>query len=448
MSARIRTLLFILLAAGSFALTSCQPALKFLGINLETVDSLSINIIYTAIISLIFILFILLLGWLNRFLINWINRAEAENTLPDIKFQNLDLVTPGTLKSSLLIVARLLRFGLFILGCYIYSTTILHIFPGTQSVAKQVLSPATKAITTLWNGFLAYIPNLMMLVLIITVTYYINQFLKFFCNAIGQGTISISGFYREWADPTYKLSLFLTVLLAIAIGYPFLPGFDTPAFQGVTLFGAILGALGARESVSDIIAGVFLIYTRSFVVGDRIQIDNIGGIVLEKTLFVTRIKTTKNLIVSLPNSFIRNSNVINYSACIRDLGLPLMLHTVVTIGYDVPWQQVHELLIKATHNISGIDHEREPIVLQKSLGDFSIAYELNVYTNQPNKIEWFYSELHKEIQNQFNAAGIEILSPQYTAIRDGNQITIPEQYRSDEYIVPEFRISSTSTNPK
>ena len=219
----------------------------------------------------------------------------------------------------------------------------------------------------------------------------------------------------------------MAYILAGAIAFPYLPGFDTPAFQGVTLFGAILGALGARESISDVISGVVLIYTRPFLLGDRIAITDIRGTVVEKTLFVTRVRTPKNAIVTIPNRALRDSEVVNYSASMRDSEVPLIVPAVVTLGYDVFWQDVYRVLLDAAQRTEGVAQEPAPFVLQTNLGDFSVAYELNVYTSRPECMERIFSELNQNIQDCCNEAGIEILSPNYGAIRDGNQTTIPQQ---------------------
>ena len=85
--------------------------------------------------------------------------------------------------------------------------------------------------------------------------------------------------------------------------------------------------------------------------------------------------------------------------------------------------------------------EPDPFVLQTSLNDFSITYELNVYTADVQNLLRIQSELHQNIQDKFNEAGVEIMSPNYSAIRDGNQVTIPGNYLPTTYEAKSFRIS-------
>jgi small-conductance mechanosensitive channel len=161
---------------------------------------------------------------------------------------------------------------------------------------------------------------------------------------------------------------------------------------------------------------------RPFAIGDRVRIGKTEGDVIEKTLLVTRIKTTKNEDVTIPNAIIINTHLFNFSKNAKDFGI--ILHPSVTIGYDVPSEKVISLLLLAAKNTKNLTRDLKPFVLQKSLNDFYVEYELNVYTKQPSKIPHFYSELNQSIQREFNKAGVEILSPHYHSIRDGNASTI------------------------
>jgi small-conductance mechanosensitive channel len=150
--------------------------------------------------------------------------------------------------------------------------------------------------------------------------------------------------------------------------------------------------------------------------------------VLERTLLVTRIRTIKNAVVTIPNGMVLNNEIINYNAPMLEEGL--ILNTTVTIGYDVPWRKVHDLLIQAALATRDILSDPKPFVLQTSLDDYYVSYELNAYTHAPERMAMIYSELHQNIQDWFNKASVEIMSPGYTAYRDGDQATIPAQYRN------------------
>jgi small-conductance mechanosensitive channel len=164
--------------------------------------------------------------------------------------------------------------------------------------------------------------------------------------------------------------------------------------------------------------------------------------VLEKTLLVTRVRTIKNVEVVIPNGAILSNQILNYSALARARGL--ILHTTVTIGYDAPWRTVHELLIRAALSSDGILREPAPFVLETSLNDFHISYELNAFTDRPNEMVDIYSRLHEAIQDSFNKAGVEIMSPTFYALRDGNTVTIPADSRPADYEAPSFRVQDTT----
>ena len=226
---------------------------------------------------------------------------------------------------------------------------------------------------------------------------------------------------------------------------PFLPGFKSPAFQGVSIVVSALLTLGAANAVSNIIGGFIVVYTRSFQIGDMIKIGDLVGIVLEKDVLVTRICTPKNVVITIPNSTILGSNIINYSTFAKDLGdsTGLVLHTTITLGYDIPWQKVHNVLIEAAQITPQIASNPAPFVLQTSLNDFNVSYELNAYTDSPEQSPVIYSDLHKNIQDKCNEASIKIMSPSFLALRDGNHITIPENYLADDYETPSFGIDAS-----
>jgi len=114
----------------------------------------------------------------------------------------------------------------------------------------------------------------------------------------------------------------------------------------------------------------------------------------------------------------------------------------VTIGYDVPWRDVQKALLNAAEATPGILEDPKPFVLQTSLDDFYVSYELNAYTDQPNRMAVIYSGIHEHIQDKFNEAGIEIMSPHYSTLRDGNQVTIPQDYLPKDYTPPPFRVKN------
>ncbi|MBP1753213.1 MAG: MscS Mechanosensitive ion channel, partial [Geobacteraceae bacterium] len=218
----------------------------------------------------------------------------------------------------------------------------------------------------------------------------------------------------------------LIVAFAVIVAFPYIPGSESPAFKGVSLFLGVLFSLGSQSTVSNILAGFTLTYRRLYKVGDRVRIDDIVGDVTMIRVPVTHLKTVKNEEVIIPNSTILNSNVTNYSSLSMETGL--ILHTTVTIGYDAPWRQVHALLLMAAERTPGLLKDPPPFVFQKSLDDFYVSYELNVYTDMPHAMGRLYSDLHQNIQDCFNEYGVQIMSPNYEADRPEAPIVPKERW--------------------
>jgi small-conductance mechanosensitive channel len=218
----------------------------------------------------------------------------------------------------------------------------------------------------------------------------------------------------------------VAVLATVMIVYPFLPGSGSEVFRGFSLFAGALFTLGASSSVTNIIAGVILTYTRSFRVGDRIQLGGAFGDVLAKGLFVTRIRTPLNEEVTIPNSVAMGGRVVNYSAAQATSGLVLTVRA--GIGYDVDWRRVHELMKKAAEETDNVLGDPEPFVLQESLGDYAVVYELRAHTDDPMANIQTQSDLRRNVLDAFNRAGVEIMTPAVNAVRNSVEPTIPAEY--------------------
>lgn len=362
------------------------------------------------------------------------------NRIRDIRLQNLEIISAHQLIDGLvggvLIVRSLLSLAL-IAAVVAY---VANLFPTTRQISNLILGYFRYGLNAVWLGFLGYLPNLLIILVTMVVSYYLMRFLKLISLALARRTIAIAGFYPEWAEPTYKLLALVVIAIALAVIFPYLPGFGSPAFQGISIFFGVLLSLGSSSAISNLIAGFILIYTRAFRLGDFVEVNDIAGTVEDKTILVTRIRTPNNTIATIPNSTLLSSNIINYSTTIEETQRPLVLHTTVTLGYDVPWREIHATLIAAALATPRILSEPQPFVLQTGLNDFYVSYELKAYTSEPALMAQIYSDLHQTIQDKCNEAGIEICSPHYATLRDGNHTTIPQKYLEIDYTAPGFRV--------
>lgn len=371
-----------------------------------------------------------------------------DTRIPSLRIQKLEVLSSAQMTLSLIRIAKIFRLLVTVLLFYFYIPLVLSFFPWTRGISSQILHYVLYPLSTVWTSFITYIPDLFFILVILIITRYVIKAVKFIFTEIYKGRVIIPGFYADWAFPTFKIVRFLIIVFAVVVIFPYLPGAESPAFKGISIFVGVLFSLGSTSAVSNVVAGLIITYMRAFKIGDRVRISDTVGDVIHKDLLVTRIQTIKNVEVTIPNASVLSSHIVNYSTSAKDFGL--VLHTTVTIGYDAPWRKVHELLIAAADATEHILKSPKPFVLQTALNDFYVSYELNAHTDRPLMMARIYSELHQNIQDKFNEAGLEIMSPHYSALRDGNETTIPPENRPNEYRPFGFRISGppkTSQNP-
>lgn len=367
-------------------------------------------------------------------------RVESQRGrwIRSICFQKIELLPEERLVAGLHVSLKILRLVLIIVLLNTYLTFVLSMFPWTREVAVSLTGYVMTPVHHFFRGFMAALPNIFYIAVAILIAYLVTKCVRFFFNELGKGTITINGFQPDWAESTFKIVRFLIIAFCLVGIFPFLPGSESPHFKGISVFLGLLLSLGSTSAVANVVAGVILTYTGAFKLGDRVKIADTVGDVLEKNLLVTRVRTNKNVDITIPNAMVLGSHVINYSSSAQTYGL--ILHTTVTIGYDVPWRKVHETLIAAAKATEDILPEPKPFVLQTALNDFYVSYELNAYTEKSRGMAGIYSVLHQNIQDRCNEAGIEIMSPHYSALRDGNQTTIPTAYLAKDYEPPSFRV--------
>jgi small-conductance mechanosensitive channel len=328
-----------------------------------------------------------------------------------IGIQTFEVVRAERVRVLLMGGLRMIQVFIILLIIYAYLHLSLSFFPWTKPFASQLFHYILGPLQTVGSGVLAAIPSLIFLAIIILVTLYILKLMRLFFNDVEKGVIVLKGFYPEWAKPTYRIFRLLVIAFAAVIAFPHIPGSNSPAFKGISIFFGVLFSLGSTSFIANILGGYSITYRRVFKIGDRVKIADFVGDVIDMRLSVTHLKTIKNEVITVPNSMIVNSHVVNYSSLVREKGL--ILHTTVTIGYDTPWRQVHALLLMGAERTSGLLREPPPFILQTSLDDFYVRYELNVYTDKPLEMPEIYSELHQNIQDAFNEYEVQIMSPSY-----------------------------------
>lgn len=390
---------------------------------------------------LILLILALLIFYLNRYF-NRFKEWLSERLDPKIssfRIKSYELLSKERAMFFLRRSINVFKYFIIILSIYIALPLIFRLFPWTKNWSDALIDFTLKPVKDIISGIIAFIPNLIAIIVVVLVFKYILKGIKFLAAEVEIGKLKLSGFYPEWAKPTYNIVKFILYAFMLVVIWPFLPGSDTQVFKGVSVFLGVLLSFGSSSTIGNMVAGLVITYMRPFRLKDRVKIGDVVGDVIEKSLLVTRIRTIKNEIITIPNGSVLAGNTVNYSIMAKKEGC--ILHTTITIGYDAPWRKIHELLIDAAMATEGINSKlKKPFVLQTSLDDWYVSYQINAYTNQPEKSAVIYSNLHQNIQDKFNEAGIEIMSAHYQTIRDGNQITIPEDYLPKDYKAPGFNI--------
>ena len=376
----------------------------------------SVLIRLAELLLVLFIAFILV--WAINRLFDFLKKITLNSEhrfLTSIRIRNYDFIKkPGIVKALVKLLAILrIVFLLFLLITII--PLIFDIFSSTQYLSKIIVQWISEPIKNVGIAIIGYLPHLFYIVIIAVITRYILKILRFFALEIERGILKIKGFHPEWAHTTYVLARMMLWVLALVIMFPHLPGSDSDAFKGISIFLGVLISLGSSSAISNAVAGIVISYMRPFQVGDWIKSGEIIGAVIEKNALVTRLKTINNEDITIPNSAILSGATMNFTSIGKEIGLALNVQ--VKVRYDYSDNLVEELLIEAALKTNGISPKPHPYIFQISLSELNAVYELNAYTFHPENMYFIKSDLTKNIQSTFRQANIEIFSTQYVEIR-------------------------------
>jgi len=418
--------------------------------NISTFDQL----LQYGLAAIIVIVVLVLLNWILKKVFSRVReyfKNRKDRLLKGIRLRNFELFDSNDELELVFKIIFLVRLIFWLVIAFIIFPFIFSFFPATKVVTYTILGYIYDPLVSIGRSFINFLPDLFTILVIIFIVRFLLKYLKIFFRRIEFGRIKIDGFYKDWAPTTYMLLKIFIIALSFVMIFPYLPGAQSDVFKGVSVFIGIVFSIGSTSIVGNLVAGLVITYMRPFNIGDRIRIAEVEGEIVKKTPFVIRIKTPKNEYITLPNSNVLNGHIINYNSSFDEGGI--ILHTTVTIGYDIPWRKVNELLLRAADQIEYLEKKPEPFVLQKTLGDFSVAYQLNAYTKRPLDKDRIQSMLHQHIQDIFSEAGVEILSPNYMATRDGNESTVPDYSQmqkkngEDDIVDPKDQIEEDHDEP-
>lgn len=375
----------------------------------------------------------LLVVLISIFIIRYVNRlfkyfalkiqGLKGTLLKGIKLGSYEFIGENRLTNIVLIVNNILRIAFLIFLFYLTLPILFSIFPWTEGIAKTLFAYILDPVKSVLRAIIDFIPSLFQILVIFFAFRYVIKGVKFLAEEVEKGKLVIPNFYEDWAIPTSRIVNFFLYVFMFVLIWPLLPGSNSDVFKGVSVFLGLLISLGSSTSIANIMAGLVITYMRPFRVGDRVSVGEVSGDIVEKNLLVTRIKTIKNEIITIPNSMVLNKTSTNYTLSSENSD-GLIVHTSITIGYDVPWRKVHSMLIDAACRTPFIEANPKPFVLQTSLDDFYVSYQLNAYTKESARQAAIYSDLHALIQDIFAKNDVEIMSPHYQADRPGPS-TIP-----------------------
>ncbi|MDM1362417.1 mechanosensitive ion channel family protein [Myroides marinus] len=329
-------------------------------------------------------------------------------------------------------IAKIIKLLIVLIVLYMGLLAVFKLFPYTKHLSDQLLEYVLSPLRSVGRSIMAYMPKLFTIVVIVVIFRYIQKFVRSLADKIATHKIVIRGFYPDWAIPTYNLVSGLLFIFMFILIFPYLPNSDSQIFQGVSVFAGIMLSLGSTSVIGNLVAGLVITYMRPFKLGDRIKLGEFTGDVLEKTALVTRIKTPKNEVITIPNSNIMTAQTVNYSQSAREHGL--ILYLTIGAGYHVPWQKVHEMLYEVASRTEHVMKRQKPFIFQDQFQDFYVEYQLNVYIRDAKLSSKVYSDLRQHAQDVFAENDIEMVAPHFhfNRIVDGDDSTVPPKYVKDQ----------------
>lgn len=336
------------------------------------------------------------------------------------------------------IEARLYATLMILLGVialYVWLSWVLSLFPWTRVWGASLGDWSVRVFQGIALAVVSALPGLMIVLIIFMLTAVILKLLKVVLNQVAAGRLQLPGIHPETVGATRKLIAVVVWLFALSAAYPFLPGANSLAFKGISVFFGLMLTLGSAGVMNHAMSGLVLIYSRALRKGDVIRVADNEGLVSEIGMLATKIITRENYVVTVPNAVVVSGKITNLSAHAHGGGINLTIS--VTIGYDTPWRQVHAMLELAAKRASSVDPAQPPLVRQLSLMDWYIAYELQVQLKAGQSLAAARNELYSHIQDVFNEFNVQIMSPNYVMQPEGSVTVAKENWYSSPAIPPD-----------
>ncbi len=296
---------------------------------------------------------------------------------------------------------------------YLWLTFVLSQFPYTRPwglvLGQQLLTLASG----LALGMVNALPGLLTVAIIFLIARTFARMLNTLFESLERGALAVAWLQPDTVQATRRIVIVIVWLFAVVVAYPYIPGSESPAFKGISVLVGLMISLGSAGLVNQLMSGLAVAYSRAMRPGEYVRVGDVEGVVTHLGLLSTKVRTMGQEEVTVPNAVVVAAKTTNYSRLAEGDGG--VVTTSVTIGYDAPWRQVHQLLQAAAERTPGVRNTPPPRVLQRALSDFFVEYQLLANVDDPRRRLTILSELHAHIQDAFNEAGVQIMSPHFVS---------------------------------
>lgn len=307
-------------------------------------------------------------------------------------------------------LVELLAWAAGLIATYAWITFVLGRFALSRPWGDALAGWLAATLGQLALGALDAVPGLLTVIIIFLVARFLTRLVSAFFKAVEAGSVELPWIHPDIAQPTRRLAIILLWMFAVVVAFPYIPGSDSQAFKGLSVFIGLMLSLGSTGLVNQAMSGLVLMYARALKHGEYVRIGSVEGTVIHVGLLSTGIRTIANEVVTIPNAVVVSNGTMNFSRGVPD---GLLLYTSVTIGFDAPWRQVHALLRRAADRTPGLGRDPEPFVLQRALSDYYVEYELRARLERADQRVPVLAALHENIQDAFNEFGVQIMSPHF-----------------------------------
>jgi small-conductance mechanosensitive channel len=326
-----------------------------------------------------------------------------------VELAGIDIVpTLGTVKR---VTLRVVSWALVLTCVYLALVFILQQFPYTAPLGSELGAFLSRRALRLAGALVEAMPQLLMVLVVLLITRAVSVWVSRALAEVERGARTIRWLTQDQARATRRIAVGIVWLFGIASAYPLLPWAKSAIFQGMSVVLGVALSLASTGLVNQWISGLTILYSRSFRIGDFIVVGSVEGFVTEIGPLATKLRTMRREEITLPNAVLVSDRLANLTRLASEGGA--LLSTSIAIGYDVPWQRVRGLLVKAAMATAGVRREPGPRVLQWELSDFSVLYHLHVYLERPEDRVAVRSELHAKILDAFAVAGVQIMTPHF-----------------------------------